>query len=143
MSPRLERRPVNPPSVADLNEISITFLTLSILVAHILSENQLGVMTVRRLNRTILATILALSTASAPLAAQAAPADGACWGQATKVFAQMGVMGEHARGFETPRLGLRNLARALYEQDVIEADSMQALGAFVASALGLNIDACQ
>ena len=28
--------------------------------------------------------------------AQAAPSDKACWGQATKVFARMGEMGEHA-----------------------------------------------
>jgi hypothetical protein len=66
----------------------------------------------------------------------------ACWGQATKAFAHMGVMGEHASEFETPRLGLRNLARALYEQGVIEDDSMQSLGSFVADELGLSIDAC-
>jgi hypothetical protein len=74
--------------------------------------------------------------------AQAA-SDRACWGQATKVFAQMGAMGEHSSGFETPRLGLRNLARALYAAGVLEADTMQALGAFVAAELELSIDACQ
>jgi hypothetical protein len=68
--------------------------------------------------------------------------DQACWGQATKVFAQMGEMGEHASQQPTPRLGLRNLARALYEEGVIPDDSLQALGAFVASAYGLSIDAC-
>lgn len=76
-------------------------------------------------------------------AAQAAPNDQACWGQATLVFAQMGEMGEHSSQQPTPRLGLRNLARALYEQGVIEDDTMQALGAFVAAELGLSIDACQ
>jgi hypothetical protein len=65
-----------------------------------------------------------------------------CWGQATQVFARMGAMGEHSSGFDTPRLGLRNLARALYEQGVLEDDSLQALGAFVARELGLEIDAC-
>jgi hypothetical protein len=70
------------------------------------------------------------------------PAANACWGQATRVFAQMGLMGEHASGFETPRLGLRNLARMLHEQNIIPDDSMQALGAFVAAELGLSIDAC-
>ncbi len=59
----------------------------------------------------------------------------------------MGLMGEHASGrdgteMSNPRLGLRNLARALYEQGVIEDDSMTALGAFVASALELGIEAC-
>ena len=72
-----------------------------------------------------------------------APGDQACWGQASAVFAQTGEMGEHASQEETPRLGLRNLARALVEQGVIADDSMQALGAFVADTLGLSIDACQ
>jgi hypothetical protein len=66
----------------------------------------------------------------------------ACWGQVTQVFARMGAMGEHASQFETPRLGLRNLARALYEDGVLAEDSVQALGAFVADALGLSIEAC-
>jgi hypothetical protein len=66
-----------------------------------------------------------------------------CWGQASAVFAQMGEMGEHSSQFPTPRLGLRNLARALYDQGVIEADTMQALGAFVAESLGLSVEACQ
>lgn len=66
----------------------------------------------------------------------------ACWGQATAVFAQTGEMGEHASQEPTPRLGLRNLARALAEQGIIEDDSMAALGAFVANELGLTIEAC-
>jgi hypothetical protein len=62
----------------------------------------------------------------------------ACWGQASKVFAQMGEMGEHSSGFPTPRLGLRNLARAVFGED----GTMQDLGAFVEADLGLEIDAC-
>jgi hypothetical protein len=54
----------------------------------------------------------------------------------------MGLMGEHASQEPTPRLGLRNLARALAELGVIPDDSMSALGAFVAGELGLEIDAC-
>jgi hypothetical protein len=72
----------------------------------------------------------------------ASPSDQACWGQATQVFARMGEMGEHSSGQAEPRLGLRNLARALYDQGVLPNDSLQALGAFVAAALGLTIDAC-
>ena len=68
--------------------------------------------------------------------------DRACWGQATAVFAQMGVMGEHASEQPNPRLGLRNLAVALYEAGVLPDDSMEALGTFVAAELGLSIDAC-
>ena len=66
----------------------------------------------------------------------------ACWGQATRVFARTGEMGEHASQQPTPRMGLRNLARALYDGGVIDDDSMAALGAFVADELGLSIDAC-
>lgn len=85
---------------------------------------------------------LLLSMVFASTIAQAAPSDKACWGQATKVFAQMGEMGDHASEFPTPRDGLRNLAQALYEDDVILDDSMQALGAYVAAEEGLSIDAC-
>lgn len=66
----------------------------------------------------------------------------ACWGQASRVFARMGMMGVHASQEETPRLGLRNLARALYEMGVLPDDSLQSLGRFVADELGLSIDAC-
>jgi hypothetical protein len=52
-------------------------------------------------------------------------------------------MGEHASQEPTPRLGLRNLACALFGAGVPEEDTMQALGAFVATELGLSIDACQ
>jgi hypothetical protein len=72
-----------------------------------------------------------------------AESDNACWGQATRVFAQTGEMGQHASQQANPRLGLRNLARALYEAGAIPDDSMQALGAFVANELELSIEACQ
>lgn len=75
-----------------------------------------------------------------PLAETATPQ--ACWGQATQVFAQMGDMGSHASQEPTPRLGLRNLARALYDAGVLPNDTIQALGVFVATELGLSIDAC-
>jgi len=65
-----------------------------------------------------------------------------CWGQATAVFAQMGQLGEHASEQETPRLGLANLARALFDAGVISEPTLAALGAFVADESGLHIDAC-
>ncbi len=75
---------------------------------------------------------------------QAKPDNGAaCWGQATKVFAHTGEMGLHSSSQATPRLGLRNLARTLYEQGVIPDDTMTALGQFVSAELGLSIEACQ
>jgi hypothetical protein len=63
-------------------------------------------------------------------------------GEATQVFAQLGEMGAHASEQTTPRLGLRNVARLLFEQGVISDDSLQALGAFLSSALGLSIESC-
>jgi hypothetical protein len=88
----------------------------------------------------ILALLVTILLSAAPVHAQS---ENACWGQATKVFAQMGAMGEHSSSFDSPRLGLRNLARTLYDAGVIEDDSMQALGQFVASELGLEIDSCR
>lgn len=85
--------------------------------------------------------MLMLSGIFMPAAVQAQD-DSACWGQATAVFAQMGEMGEHASQEPTPRLGLKNLANALYEAGIIPDNSMAALGAFVAAELGLSIDAC-
>jgi|GEM_PF-1893519 len=89
--------------------------------------------------------VLAIVLVVAAFGATSAQAqdDNACWGQATKVFAQTGEMGKHASQEETPRVGLRNLARMLYEDDAIADDSMQALGAFVAEAYGLSIEACR
>jgi hypothetical protein len=96
---------------------------------------------------TIYGTAAALAAAAtlgaAPLTASAAaPNDHACWGQATKVFAATGELGQHASSEPTPRLGLANLARALFAEGVIPAPTMQALGAFVTAQLGLSIDAC-
>jgi len=85
--------------------------------------------------------VLALALTTAVYAEEGDP-DPACWGQATAVFAQTGEMGEHASQQATPRYGLRNLARELFDAGVIEDDSMQALGAFVAAELGLEVDAC-
>jgi len=75
-------------------------------------------------------------------AAQTSIPSKACWGQATKVFAKLREMGIHASEQNEPRYGLRNLARELFEQGVIEDDSMEALGRFVSAELGLSIEAC-
>jgi hypothetical protein len=94
-----------------------------------------------RVIRRIVPMLVAASLIALP--SVSAQSSDACWGQASAVFAQMGIMGEHASEFPTPRLGLRNLARALHEQGVIEADTMQALGAFVVAELGLDVEACR
>ena len=73
-----------------------------------------------------------------------APSKNACWGQATKAFAALGVMGEHSSNQANPRAGLRNLARALYDDGngPLEDDTLQALGVYLNQALNLQIDAC-
>ena len=98
-------------------------------------------MTTFRKSTSIVALVC---VAAMPLSVTAEPANPqqACWGQASKVFAQTGAMGEHSSQQPSPRLGLRNLARALYEAGVIPDDSMYSLGVFVSSELGLSIDAC-
>src|SRR5262249_56823842 len=98
-----------------------------------------------KLNSTIYGTaavLLAAATLGAPplTASAATPNSQACWGQATKVFAATGELGQHASSEPTPRLGLANLAQALFAQGVIPAPTMQALGAFVPAPLGLSID---
>lgn len=85
---------------------------------------------------TAVAGLLLVAT---PAAASAAPS---CWGQATKAFASTGTMGQHASDQEEPRLGLRNVARALADAGVLADDSLESLGAFLASASGLDVEAC-
>jgi hypothetical protein len=75
--------------------------------------------------------------------ASAEPAQASCWGQASAAYARLGEMGSHASEQTVPRVGLRNLARSLAAEDVIEDDSMQSLGAFVAVSEGLFIASCQ
>ena len=90
----------------------------------------------------VLCAALFVGASLMPAPASAAPNGNSCWGQATKVFAKTGVMGEHASEQAEPRLGLANLARALFEMGVIPEPTLAALGAFVAAELGLSIDAC-
>jgi len=90
----------------------------------------------------VIVLVMVVTLASFGIAIAQVQASAACWGQATAVFAQMGEMGQHASQQPTPRLGLRNLARALFEAGVIPDDSMQSLGAFVADELGLSIYDC-
>jgi len=67
----------------------------------------------------------------------------ACWGQATAAFAQMGEMGLHASQQPTPRDGLANLASYLYDEGVIDAPTLQAMGAFLVEIdPDLTVEAC-
>jgi hypothetical protein len=91
----------------------------------------------------ILILLIVLSVLALPAGAQGTDNPSACWGQASAVFAQTGVMGEHASQQPTPRMGLRNLARSLYEAGAIPDDTIQALGVFVVSiSPDLTVEAC-
>ena len=96
----------------------------------------------KKLTVILVFALLVLGVFSVTIAQADTSQDNACWGQASAVFAQTGEMGKHASQQPTPRLGLRNLARALYEAGVIPDDSIQSLGVFVADALGYSVEAC-
>jgi hypothetical protein len=94
----------------------------------------------RRIRRLVLALAVAVVLGATPAVAYT----DACWGQATAAFAQLGEMGPHASQQENPREGLANLAKRLYEEEeVLDAPTLQALGAFLVSIdPNLTIDAC-
>ena len=57
--------------------------------------------------------ILVIGTTAFPaVALAAAPANPSCWGAASADFAQSapGALGEHASSFDSPRLGIGNVA---------------------------------
>lgn len=86
----------------------------------------------------VVALAAALLMALSPALATAEPSGASCWGQVSAASARQapGTMGTHASGYETPRLGLRNLARSF------DLDSMAGLGAVVADLEGLDVPAC-
>jgi len=85
---------------------------------------------------------LASTTSATAWSAVATRNEQACWGEATEALARLGEMGYHASHQDNPRLGLRNVARVLYDMGLLPDDSLQSLGAFLSSALGLSIDSC-
>jgi hypothetical protein len=67
----------------------------------------------------------------------------ACWGQASAALAQMREMGPHASQQEEPRDGLANLAKYLYDDGVLDAPTLQALGAYLVSIdPDLTVESC-
>ena len=95
------------------------------------------------MNKKILAGMLLVIMLAVAVSPVLAADDNACWGQATAAFAATGVMGEHASQEETPREGLRNLARQLYADGVLTDDTLQALGEFLVSIdPELNVEEC-
>ena len=94
----------------------------------------------RKLFTIIAATSLVLAFSVFPAGAYT----DACWGQATATFAQMGEMGTHASQQAEPRAGLANLAVLLYNDGVLDAPTMQALGAYLVSIdPDLTVESCE
>ena len=57
-----------------------------------------------------------------------------CWGVVSSQLAYVeGGIGEHASSQSTPRLGLGNVARLLYDLGFIQSPTVSALGSFLAS----------
>ena len=90
----------------------------------------------------VMFTSLLVLTMALPIVANAAPNGESCWGQVSAVAGQTGELGAHSSSQTNPRIGLKNLAVALADAGIIEDDSMAALGAFVADADGLVVEAC-
>ena len=63
------------------------------------------------MKRLLVAASLALAFGAIPAPAfAAAPAHPSCWGAAASDLAQTGGMGAHASSFDSPRLGIGNVA---------------------------------
>jgi hypothetical protein len=93
----------------------------------------------RRLTSLVLASMVAIGLGAAPALAST----DACWGQETSAFAQMGEMGVHASQQVTPRAGLANPAKDLYGMGVLDAPTLQSLGAYlVIIGPDLTVGAC-
>lgn len=57
-----------------------------------------------------------------------------CWGVVSAQLAHVeGGLGDHTSSQSNPRLGLGNVARPFYEQGLIDAPTLSALGSFLAS----------
>ncbi len=81
-----------------------------------------------------LAAASVLTIASAATAARPSPSNNNCWGVVSSQLAHVeGGIGDHASSQPTPRLGLGNVARLFYDQGLIAAPTVSALGSFLAS----------
>jgi hypothetical protein len=88
--------------------------------------------------RLALGLLLGAALAAGPgTAAAAEPSNASCWGSVTSQFARSapGAMGKHASSFDTPRLGIGNVA-------YLNTGTHQpgALGAFLGGLLGFSCD---
>ncbi|HSM71670.1 MAG TPA: hypothetical protein VK851_09015 [Anaerolineales bacterium] len=90
----------------------------------------------------IVSMLLLIAVMATP--ALAAPAENhKCWGKVTSQRAStFHDLGQHSSEQSTPRSGLGNVARALYEAGLTEGPSVGDLGSFLASVDGLDETFC-
>ena len=95
-----------------------------------------------RLTLILAAALLAVGMVAGPALA-AAPGDVNCWGVVTSQRATVyGDVGTHSSAQDEPRSGLRNVAVALYEANLISAPTLGALGSGLATLDGLDGTFC-
>jgi hypothetical protein len=87
--------------------------------------------------------IAALAALAAGPVAAAAPADPNCWGAVTAQRAvAVGDVGEHSSAQATPRSGLGNVARALFDLGLTSGPHVSDLGTTLATLDGIEATAC-
>lgn len=96
------------------------------------------------MKRTIFSVLAAVALVSVPVAARAStPAHPDCWGVVTSQRAVAeGDIGQHAAAQETPRAGLGNVARLLYDLGISNGPHVSDLGSALASLDGLDSTFC-
>ncbi|HSL66994.1 MAG TPA: hypothetical protein VK977_02410 [Actinomycetota bacterium] len=94
----------------------------------------------KRLVPILVAVVLVLVPATA---FAGSPANPSCWGAVTSQRAvSEGDLGQHSSSQDTPRLGLGNVARLLFDLGVSTGPHVSDLGTALASIDGLESTSC-
>jgi hypothetical protein len=96
------------------------------------------------MKRLLVSAVVAAALATVPTSALAgAPAHPSCWGVVTSQRATTeGDIGEHASSQDSPRAGLGNVARLLYDLGISSGPHVSDLGSALATLDGLDATSC-
>jgi hypothetical protein len=96
------------------------------------------------MKRLLISSAVAMALVTIPASALAeAPAHANCWGVVTSQRAvSVGDIGEHASAQETPRAGLGNVARALFDLGISSGPHVSDLGSALATLDDLDSTSC-
>jgi len=96
------------------------------------------------MKRLLLSAVVAAALVTVPTSAFAnAPASPSCWGVVTAQRATTeGDIGAHASSQDTPRAGLGNVARLLFDLGISSGPHVSDLGTALASLDGLDATSC-